>query len=227
MVLAAKVFEVREETNLDSIAAKLKGYTMKDVFEQEENRIELLTEIRDLTMAAGSLTGVFSQDQVLGIPHRGQVRYIPRTIEASFVFTQRGPRIQLIILEKKQRANNIANQLSKLLFIVAGTVVEARIPPEVLQRFHEANFDDTKVIFFDDLDLPNIDKLSLYGAGLGNTSLYTDYLSHGKLWYIVLRSKKYGLVVGVTRNCVVTSFSKVDQQTFLVYIEEEILPLVA
>ena len=41
MVLAAKVFEVREETNLDSIAAKLKGYTMKDVFEQEENRIEL------------------------------------------------------------------------------------------------------------------------------------------------------------------------------------------
>ncbi|MBI4258627.1 MAG: hypothetical protein HY619_06700, partial [Thaumarchaeota archaeon] len=173
MVLAAKVFEVREDADLDTIATKLKGYGVKEQFEQDGHQFELLTEVRDLTMSAGSLEGTFSQDQVLTVSHRGKVSYIPKTLEAPFIFTQLDAKILLIVLEKKQTANSVANQLSKILFITTGRIVEARIPPETLQRFHEDNFDDTKIIFFDDLDLPSINKLSLYGSALGNTSLYT------------------------------------------------------
>lgn len=225
MVLAAKVFEVREQTDLDSIATKLKGYNTKEQFEQEGQRIELLTEIRDLTMTVNTLEGTFSQDQVLTVLHHGKVSYIPKTLEAHFIFTQQDTKTMLIVLEKKQAANNIANQLSKTLFITAGQIVEARIPPENLQRFHEENFDDTKVIFFDDVDVPNVAKLSLYGSALGNTTLYTDYLSHGKIWYTVIKSKKYGYIVGITRNTVVTVFSRVEKPDFINYIANEILPL--
>lgn len=225
MVLAAKVFDIKEETDLDSIALKLKGYSVTDIFEQEGTRLELVTEVKDLSSTAGALQGSFSQDQVIGVSHRGKITYIPKTIEAPFVFNQRGSRILLIVLEKKQLANNIANQLSKLLFISTGKIVEAKIPPDVLKTFHEENFDDTKVIFFDDVDVPNVEKLSLYGSALGNTTLYSDYLSHGKLWYTVIKSKRYGYIVGLTRSSVITVFSRIEKQDFLTYATDEILPL--
>jgi hypothetical protein len=132
----------------------------------------------------------------------------------------------LVILEKKRTANNIANQLSKILFISTGSIVEAKILPETLRKFHEANPEDTKVIFFDGVDIPNVDKLSLYGSQLADTALYNEYLTHGTIWYIVFKSRKYGIVAGVTRNSVVTAFSEVKPREFLEYIKEEIFPLI-
>ena len=64
------------------------------------------------------------------------------------------------------------------------------------------------------------------GDGLGATKLYNDYLGHGKIWYAVVKSQKYGYVVGVTRNCVVTVFSRTDLPDFKRYVKGEILPLV-
>jgi len=60
------------------------------------------------------------------------------------------------------------------------------------------------------------------GAGL----LYNDYLTHGKIWYAVVKSQKYGYVVGVTRNCVVTVFSRTELPEFKRYVKSEILPLI-
>ena len=227
MVLAGKVFLVREAVSLEELAEKLKGFKTEEEFEQDGRSFTLATEVRDLSFAADSLRGVFSWDQILSIYHRGGSVPTPRTFEAAFSFTPHEGRILLAVLEKKNRANSVANRLSKILFITAGRIVEGRILPEVLKRFHEENFDDTKVVFFDDVDVPNVGKLSLYGSELGNTSLYADYLSHGKLWYVVLKSKRYGYVVGVTRDCVVTVFSKAVREEFLDYIVNEVFPLIA
>ncbi len=226
MVLAAKVFLLREETDLETLVMKLRDYRVNDVFEQDDYRIPLLTEVRDLSLKGDSLEGVFARDQVMFIPHRGKVVPVPKTLEAPFVFSQRGDKFLLTVLEKKERANNIANELSKILFIIAGRIVEARITPEVLRKFHEDNSEDTKVIFFDNVDMPNVTKLSLYGSELGNTALYNDYLNHGKIWYTVLRSRKYGYVVGVTRNAVVTVFSRAEPSDLNTYVSNEIFPLI-
>lgn len=226
MVLAAKIFLIREDVDLETVAVKIRDYRVEDVFEEGERKIQLLTEIRDLALKADSLEGVFARDQVIFINHRGKVAPTPRTLEVPFLFTQRGDRVLLTVFDKKERANNVANELSKVLFITTGHIVEARITPEVLKKFHEENFEDAKVIFFDDVDIPNISKLSLYGSELGDTSLYSDYLTHGKIWYTVLRSKKYGYVVGVTRNAVVTVFSRVEQPDFVTYLANEVFPLI-
>ncbi|MEM4706326.1 MAG: hypothetical protein QXW27_02160, partial [Candidatus Methanomethylicaceae archaeon] len=58
------------------------------------------------------------------------------------------------------------------------------------------------------------------------TNLYNEYLSRGMIWYIVFKSRKFGIIVGITRNCVVTSFSKIEPKEFLNYIKEEIFPLI-
>jgi hypothetical protein len=231
MVLAGKLFLVEEDVDLQGLAAKLKGFKAEEQLKDED--ISLITEIKDLRLEGDSLYGTFIQDQLLDVYHRGERVRVPTTSEAPFFFVtgeqkqeQNRSWTVLTIMEKKARANNIANQLSKILFITTGKIVEVRIEPARFERFHEDNFEDTKVIFFDDVDIPNIKKLSLYGSTLGNTSAYIDNLKHGKIWYIVLKSKRHGIVVGVTRNGVVTIFSKAIKDDFIRYVKDDIIELI-
>jgi len=226
MVLAGKVFKIKEDVDLVTISGKLKGYRQEEEFSHADEKVTLITEIGDLVLGSDYLEGTFFQDIPFTVKHRGGERLVIKTIEAPFLFQINGERMLLVILEKKRTANNIANQLSKILFISTGSVVEAKILPETLRKFHEANPEDTKVIFFDGVDIPNVDKLSLYGSQLADTALYNEYLTHGTIWYIVFKSRKYGIVAGVTRNSVVTAFSEVRPREFLEYIKEEIFPLI-
>jgi hypothetical protein len=233
MVLAGKIFLVDEDVGADlqTLAAKLKGFKAEERIKENDKDISLITEIKDLRLVGDSLYGTFIQDQLLDVYHHGERVRIPTTSEAPFFFVrheqqgQKG-RTVLTVMEKKARANNIANQLSKMLFITTGRIVETRIEPARFERFHEDNFEDTKIIFFDDVNLPNIKKLSLYGSALGNTSTYLEHLKHGKIWYIVLKSKRQGAVVGVTRNGVVTIFSKATKDDFIEYVKHEIIELI-
>lgn len=227
MVTAGKVFVVREETDLETIASKLKDFKVEEVRKADDTDVKLITEVSGLRALEETLHGTFFQDQLFTIYRRDG--YVPavKTIEAPFVFSQYKGRILLTVLEKKRQANLIANQLSKILFIATGRVVEARIEPKVMKAFHEQNFEDTKIVFFDGVDIPNVEKLSLYGSGLADTMLYSDYCSHGNVWYVVIKPKKYGFIVGVTRDGVVTIFSKVENDDFVSYVTNEIYPLIS
>jgi len=229
MVIAGKLFMIEGEGGkgdiaLRVIASKLKGFRRED----KEQGISLITEIKDLHLTGDLLFGTFVQDELVGVYHRGELIQVPRTLEAPFFFVEQADkhRVVLTIMEKKARANNIANQLSKILFMTTSRIVEVRIEPSRFVRFHEDNFEDTKVIFFDDVDIPNVRKLSLYGSALADTSLYAEHLKHGKIWYIVLKSRRYGLVVGLTRNGVVTIFSKATKDDFINYVRDEVIGLV-
>jgi hypothetical protein len=226
LVLAAKIFAVKEERNLPLVASKLKDFRLEQEVRIEGDTFTLLSEITDLDISKEYLEGTFAFDTVFQVKQHGKMVPVVRTYEAPFSFDLFGASMFLSVFDKKSRANNIANEMSKALFMSLGQIVEGRIQPETLKRFHEENFEETKILFFDDIDLPNISKLSLYGEGLGSTSLYNDYLGHGKIWYAVVKSQKYGYVVGVTRNCVVTVFSRTDLPDFKRYVKNEILPLV-
>lgn len=227
MVIAGKVFLVREEVDLPTIASKLKGYRYEEVYEHEGAKAPLITEITELTASASSVEGIYTQDTALTVYHRGGSRTVLKTIEAPFSFDLYDDKLLLTVVEKKRLANNIANQLSKILFISVGSIVEAKIHPETLKRFHEQNPEDTKVIFFDNVDIPNVNKLSLYGSALADTALYNEYCSHGTIWYIVYRSRKYGVIAGLTRNAVVTVFGDMELPAFISYVRTEVYPLIA
>lgn len=226
MVIAGKVFRLKEEIDLTSISAKLKGYRNENEYLYGEQTLPLVREIGKLALTSDALSGVFSQDVAFTVAHRDGEKLVVKTMEAPFLFAKDGDRIYLVVLEKKRVANNMANQLSKVLFMGAGSVVEAKIAPATLKKYHEANPEDTKVIFFDGVDIPNINKLSLYGSGLADTALYGEYSSHGAIWYMVFKSRRYGIVAGVTRSAVVTCFSKIKEPEFLTFIGEEIFPLI-
>jgi hypothetical protein len=227
MVVAGKVFKLSEPMDQAEIASKLDGYRVEDEFEEGDYKFGLVTEVVGLVSRAGSLKGVYSHDYVLRVFHRGKVMPLPRTVEAVFSFNRLEDKVFLTVVEKKRVANFIANKLSQLLFEKAGNILEARISPETLKEFHLKNPEDTKITFFDNVDIPNVNKLSLYGPDLVNASLFEDYAKHGDLWYVVARSKEFGYVVGITRDASVTIFNlpETEKEKYLEYTTKQIHPL--
>jgi hypothetical protein len=225
MVVAGKIFRLSEPLSIAEIASRLEDYHTEESYEEGDYKFMLVTEVVGLLPKENMLRGVYSYDYVLHVFHRGKVAPLPRTVEALFSFAQREGITFLAVVEKKRLANFIANKLSEILFEKMGGIVEARIPPEILKEFHVKNPEDTKITFFDNVDIPNVNKLSLYGPDLISTSLFEDYCKHGDLWYVVARSKEYGYVVGITRDASVTIFNLTEKERYLEYVAKEIYPL--
>lgn len=225
MVVAGKVFRLPEPLAMPEIASRLDGYHVEEAYEEGDHRFTLLTEVVGLLPKGKMLRGIYSHDYVTQVFHRGKILPTPRTVEAVFSFAEHEGTTFLTIVEKKRLANFIANKLSEILFEKTGGVLEARISPETLKGFHLKNPEDTKITFFDNVDIPNVDKLSLYGPDLINTSLFEDYGKHGDLWYVVARSREYGYVVGITRDASVTIFNLSEKEPYLKYVAKEIYPL--
>jgi hypothetical protein len=226
MVVAGKIFRLSDGLPIGEIASKLDGYHAEETYEEGDQNLLLLTEIVGLLPKGSTLTGIYSHDYIMHVFHRGKLSPLPRTIEAMFSFAQVEGSVFLTVVEKKRIANFIANKLSEILFEKVGGVVEARIAPETLKDFHSKNREDTKITFFDNVDIPNVNKLSIYGPDLTNTQLFDDYAKHGDLWYVVARSKKTGYVVGITREASITIFNLADKAKFVEYVNREIYPLI-
>src|SRR5512143_3450887 len=226
MVVAGKIFKLAERRPIAEIAAKLDGYRIEETFEEGEFSFPIVTEVTGLLPKGKTVTGIYSHDYVLHIFHRGKMSPLPRTVEAIFNFAQVENTVFLTVVEKKRIANFIANKLSEILFEKVGGVVEGRITPETLKDFHLKNPENTKITFFDNVDIPNVNKLSIYGPDLTNTQLFDDYAKHGDLWYVVARSKKTGYVVGITRDASITIFNLADKAKFVEYVNKEIYPLI-
>ena len=226
MVVAGKVFRLAERLSLAEMGSRLEGYLVEEPYEEGDYRFTLVTEVVGLLPKENMLRGVYSHDYAMHVFHRGKVIPLPRTVEAVFSFAEHEETMFLTIVEKKRLANFVANKLSEILFEKVGDIVEARISPETLMEFHLKNPEDTKITFFDNVDIPNVNKLSLYGPDLTNTSLFEDYGKHGDLWYIVARSKEHGYVVGVTRDASVTIFNLTEKEKYLEYVTKEIYPLI-
>ena len=211
---------------LNSIAQTLNGYRVEEDYEEGDYKFNLVTEVVSLESKRDLVNGVYSSDTVLHVFHRGTSAPLPQTVEAMFSFTNVQDITFLTVVEKKRVANFVANKLNDLLFEKNGAIVEARISPETLKAFHDRNPEETKITFFDNVDIPNVEKLSLYGPDLNNTSLFGDYMKHGNLWYIVGRSKETGYVVGITRDSSVTIFNLSDKGKYVEYVAKEIYPII-
>ena len=231
MVLPAKIFEIKEEANLGLIVQKLKDFREEEAYQKKNGEtVELVTEILDLKLKEDSVAGVFSVDFVRRRYYRRKLVEALVTEEAPFWIKRFEGRTFIIVLApsvargvKKLLTNHVANKLSKVLFIKPKAIVEVKVSHETLTKLHESNPQATKLIWFDEVDLPGVEKLCLAGSDLADTKLYHDYLEHGKIWYVVFEVQKRGIVVGITRNCVVTLFSKGTTDELINYILEDLL----
>jgi hypothetical protein len=234
LVLPAKIFEIKEEVDLGLIVGKLKDFREEELYQTEDGEaINLVTEILDLKLKENTVSGVFSKDFVRKRFYKRKLIETPVTEESPFWIKPFNERVFVIVSApsvargvKKLLTNYVANKLSKVLFITPHAIVEVEISPATLRKLHESNPQATKLIWFDQVDIPGVEKLCLAGSDLADTKLYHDYLEHGKIWYVVFEVQKRGIVVGIARNCVVTLFSKSTTEDFVNYILEDLLKLI-
>ncbi len=226
MVLPVKVFEIRGMEG--DPRERLTGFQEAEPVEGEE--IELLTRILDMEQKEDMVYGVLAKDFMRETTYRRQVLTNATTEEAPFWIVPQEDRKFLIVMApsvargvKKMLSNHVAVKIGEILNI---DVRESRITSETLQKLHESNPQSTNLIWFDNMDLPGVNKLCLSGESLADTGQYRDYLDHGMIWYVVFTSQKSGYTVGVTRNAVVTNFSKSTPDEFIEFVREEIISLI-
>lgn len=234
MVLPVKVFEIKENVDFGLMVQKLKNFREEETFEAESGQqVSLVTEVLDLKVEDEVVSGVFSRDYVGARFYRRELVQTLGTEEALFWIVPYSNRLFLIVLApsvargvKKLLTGTVANKISQILFIQVGAVVEVNITSETLRELHEANPAATKLIWFDNVDIPGVEKLCLAGSDVADTALYKEYLRHGQIWYVVFEAQRRGIVVGITRNCTVTLFSKSTINELIQYIQQDILKLI-
>lgn len=234
MVLPVKVFEITDEIDFTVLVQKLKNFHEEEIYEPESGgAVNLVTEILDLDYKDRVISGIFSKDFIYTRFYQRELIETPITEEALFWIESYNERTFLIVSApsvargvKKLLTGNVANKFSRILFIRIGAIIEVDIPHETLRDLHESNPQGTRLIWFDQIDIPGVDKLCLAGSDVADTQLYQDYLKHGKIWYVVFESQKSNIVLGITRSCVVTLFSKSSITDFLRYVREDILKLI-
>ena len=225
MPTAGKVFVSTEFKQLSDVASTLTGYKKEEEYVEGDFKLTLLKEVANISIVENILTGLYSYDHIVYNYHRGKVAPSPVTKEVLFSMNVYQNRLYLAVVDKKALANNVANRLSEIIFGEMGVIVEARILPETLKKFHLENPESTKVIFFENMDIPNINKLSLYGPDVVDTKLFKEYTKIGDPWYILTKSKKFSHTVGMVRDGSVTIFNSIDQAQYLQYIRDEVIPM--
>lgn len=233
MVIPIKIFEIKGEMRPEAMYQKLDGYQDTVPYESDEGPGELFTQVIDLEREDEYIKGALSKDFLRERYYHGEMVDTPTTEEAPFWITPYEDRKFLIVSApsvargvKKLLTGHVANELSQILYGEQGIIVEGEIPHETLKELHESNPKATNLIWFDNVDIPDVDKLCLSGSGLADTELYRNYLSHGQIWYVVFEVQKHGIVVGITRNCVVALFSKSELEEFIDFAKENILELI-
>ena len=228
------MFEITEDVDFGFLVQKLKNFREEEAFHIESGQeISLVTEILDMKVEGEVVSGVFSRDFVGARFYKRELVETPGTEEAPFWIVSYDKRKFLIVLApsvargvKKLLTGTVANKLSRVLFIQIGAIVEVNIPNEVLRELHESNPAATKLIWFDNVDIPGVEKLCLAGPGIADTALYRDYIKHGQIWYVVFEAQKRGIVIGITRSCTVTLFSKSTIGDLIQYVQQDILKLI-
>jgi len=225
MPTAGKIFYYLDPKTIEEIHETLRGFTVNDTVEEGEISLDLKTDIGALGLLEdGDLQGVWKQDEIISLTHRGQLTYHLITKEFPFVFTLKDEQPYLIVLGKKQLANTVANKLSETIWGEIGHIIEPRMNPKALRGYYEGS-DGTKILLFENLDTPNLDKWTGYGEDVVQTDLYGKYVNVGSVRWVVMKSLKKGYTVGISSDCGVTLFNRVDTINYVEYIKDEIIPL--
>ena len=111
MVVAGKIFRLTESISIEDIAAKLSGFHLEEPYEEGDYKFDIIHEVKDLAPESDILKGVFSDDYIVHVFHRGTKVPLPRTVEAIFSFAYESNVVYLTVVERKRTANLIANKL--------------------------------------------------------------------------------------------------------------------
>jgi hypothetical protein len=94
------------------LVTSLEGFR-EEAYEEGEVQLEIVTEVANVSINEGILTGLYFYDYVVHNYHRGKVLPSPAIKEVLFAFTEIEELVHLVVVDKKAIANRLANCLSE------------------------------------------------------------------------------------------------------------------
>jgi len=223
MPIGGKLFKYREPVDFDKVLELLAEYNESYMV----NGYEITERFEASVEDTGEIVGYYYYDVMHEYIHHTDSIYAPETKVVIFYLWTQGEVSYLLIVAPKIVANKTAQKFVEILEAV-GDLTEARLSGEVLREYAEAH-EKTSIAFFDNIDLVNMEKATLYageGGHVAQTTLWGDYLSHGIPWYIMGREKSHGYTVGLVRDGSVCIFNNIDPRIYYEFVKDEVIDMV-
>lgn len=221
MPVAGKLFKLPKPLDLKAVSEKLDNYRQEETVDEQTLITQCVAPIGEDTT---TLVGVWSYDRIINIETRRGYVTIPQVIHARFLFFT-DDKQYLLILSNKSVANTVALKLAETL---NEDIREARLTPRAIETLIKETSKQTKIAFFQNMDLIHMEKGAIYGGKDGDvyqTDLWGEFIESGSPWYVMAKDKKTDLTVGIVGDGSITIFNSIEFKDFVDYVREEIVPM--
>lgn len=227
MPTAGKIFLYQEVLELAQIQERLEDLSEEIEYALDGETFNLVTDISHLSLTEKELSGLYSADGVEAKMHRSGPQYVTYTRESPFYFFEEEERSYVLIMAPKRIANGIANKLSLILHDAVGAIAVPKLNPRKLREFCEGS-EAIKVLLFEEMDIPNLEKATMYGTNIVQMDLYNRFVDSGQYRYSVskLKPEKDAHTIGIVRDGSVCIFTEIDSHEYVQFIKNEIVPMI-
>ena len=219
---SGKVYIVNTSEDLKDLKGRLDGYSETEKYDDGDYSIDLVKDVQNLSIGERFIDGFYCYDYVMRNYYRGKVVHTPVTRECPFRFFKEDDELWLLVRISKDIANRVAVDLAMICNL---DVREAQIYSREMNHYLKIN-NNTKVVLFDQLDIPGVDKSTLYGIDLVQTDLFRNLVESGSPKWVITESSLKGYTVGIGGDAGVTIYNNVNELDYISFIEAEILPLI-
>ncbi len=220
---SCKIYEVAEPLAPEEVYDSLNGYSQLWEEELDGRNVTVGFRVAELERGEDSVWGVAEESWITTTEFRGEELRIPVSSTISFTFIYEKQREFLLVYASKRLADRLAVRFSELLFDAPDRILEVYLPPEKMREVYSKG--EVRSMIIDNLRLPGIRKVTLFGEDLKNARTVKTYLTRGKgrELYVVYRDEEG--VFGISRTGQIVAFSRIALEDFEAYIREKILPL--
>ena len=193
-----------------------------EVIDHETFRLK--TSFESVKSDGDQASGNVVHDIVITIPYRDTVQHVRTTTEGIFVFDMESKmRPHLFIFGGEQ--DTISGVLDTAIFGGDRGIAFTSISPAKILQFTKAHAAKILWASFKGLNIPNLNKSSLWGPDLATTQDYERYCAHGQNHYVMIELKGQHWVVAIGSDGKAIMYSKVDQADFLQFLKSEVVPI--
>ncbi|RLE60221.1 MAG: hypothetical protein DRJ35_03870 [Thermoprotei archaeon] len=223
MARACKIFEVMEPLAPEEIYESLEGYSQLWEEEVDGRTVSVGFRVANIDHSGETVWGVVEESFISRMEFRGEEIRVPVSLTIEFSFIEYDKRQFLIVYAGKRRADRLAVRFSEILYDRRDVIVEVYIPPEKMRTLYLDKVGEVRIVILDNLRIPGLSKVTLFGKDLKDSDAFMDYLKKGRESYVVYRDEEG--VFGVSRMGQIIAFSRIDSETLESYLREKIIPL--
>jgi len=227
MVQSARLYRLESSASFEELYQKLKK---ADVVEKRvigKEIFNLKTIVKDISWESEKklLGGTLLFEALQPLPQIDDtIKFFPVVSKIDFVFVVSSQ--YFIPFGNKFESENAAVKMNSILFAGKNLILKYFIPTNVVENFLQQNPCVVKRCTWKDLRIPGVDKASLGGPNIMQSTDPQRYDGLGLKKYVMIELQENGWVIGLSDIGSIIFFTMVERQKAIEFIRRRILPLI-